>query len=177
MWTETFCCDRRLALAHFGHHCPSFTRCGLAIQRCPRSHRHLNLVDMFLYRRERQLPPRERAIASISSMDLRILPEQRRHHFPRLTFCPCDSHSWPFAQRHRIGVRKLLYSADKHNPPSFAAASCIFASVSRSPLALSKAHSPFSVHVYARAASPPAPLDSRRPCIAAFEMPQGSKYA
>jgi hypothetical protein len=97
------------------------------------------LVDMFLYRRERQLPPRERAIASISSMDLRILPEQWRHHFPRLTFCPCDSHSWPFAQRHRMSVRRLLYSVERHTPPSFAAASCIFASVSRSPLSLFKA--------------------------------------
>src|SRR6478672_5564854 len=40
-------------------------------------------------------------------------------------------------------VRRLLYSVDRHSPPSFSAASCIFASVSRSPLGLFNAFSPF----------------------------------
>ena len=67
----------------------------------------------------------------ISSSILRILPEQRIHHFPRRTFCACASHSCPAAQRQRIVVRKLTYSVDRHSPPRLAAACCMSASVRR----------------------------------------------
>lgn len=89
---------------------------GVVHQRWPLSHSHCSLVALLTYLRERHLPPRSRAMASMASMPRR-LSAHRGHQRSWRTLVEVLRNSWPSAQRQRSLTPERRLRCDSKAPP------------------------------------------------------------